>query len=605
MLQLKHILDETSIGGRKLALASLPNTLEEAYADVITRIGGSKKPRKDLARKTLSWLLYARRPLTMAELREAVAIEDGYRDLTEFLSHPNDIVECCCSLIDHERTTDIVQFSHYTVVGFLLNTDYFLPRTYLAKTCLTYLLFDVFEAGPCCNEAEFESLLERYKFAKYVSQYWDTYVQGLGEDDPHVRNLLFRFLASHCKREAMLDLFRNCHYFENGGYQNLPALHILARVGFVSICKSVLVNENANLELYLSGANLESTESEMLLSEFRDIAALDKYGDTALHYAARAGHEDIVVLLLKKGANIDAQNYNSDAPLHFASSNGHECAVRVLLEEGANICLKNAQGLTALHLAANFGNTDIVLTLLQAERKLGGVLNARCDEYIEKLQHLPLGTKKNRTLLFLVSLHPTDHIYATFLGNSLWEKKMLKKAIEFYNMGLRLNPSNSTVTRLEDMHQVAVCDSCYETIIGVRHRCVLCSDFDLCSSCNLKAPKWHAQLRHQSLAIPEENWDADCSSMHYKNIIQEIVQMERDNDLYTVLESFECLGIYQESMFVQFSRVLLGSFRMYIKRCLRSSVASVCLVVLVLSLLSCLITLSACRLIWSCHVFTI
>ena len=115
----------------------------------------------------------------MIELREAVAVEDGYTDLEEDdLPDPSVIVECCCSLVTYEHTTGIVRFTHYTVAGFLESKDYILTTVDLARTCLTYLLFDVFEDGPCCNEEEFKLRMRRYRFAEYIAQYWETYVRG-------------------------------------------------------------------------------------------------------------------------------------------------------------------------------------------------------------------------------------------------------------------------------------------------------------------------------------------------------------------------------------------------------------------------------------------
>ena len=353
----------------------------------------------------------------------------------------------------------------------------------------------------------------------------------LGEDDPQVRKLLFQFLASRCKRESMLDMFRNCNFPQKGGYSSgyldLPALHIIARVGFTSICRSVLISDKASAQDYLSDANLGSSVSEMLLAEMRNVVAEDKFGDTALHYAARAGHEEIVMALLERDADVAARNHEGNTALHFGSWNGHESVVRVLLEMGSDVCLKNAQGFTALHCAASIGHIDIVLALLQAERKSCRLLDSKYDEYNEQLQDLPDFLKKIRTLLFLASLHPTDHIYATLLGSSLWERKMFSRAINFYDVGLRLNPSNALITRLDDVHHVAACDSCYETIIGVRYRCVECNDFDLCSKCNSNPSHWHTQLCHFFLTIPGDNWSAEFVSGSYEDMIKETGQMKK------------------------------------------------------------------------------
>jgi hypothetical protein len=529
-LQLNHILKETSQKKKKAALGRLPITLDEAYADVMTRIDRSGEQRRVLALKCLSWLLHARRPLRMAELQEVVAVEDDFTDLDEEdLSDASLIVECCCSLVAYEPRTGTVYFSHYTVFGFLVRNDSILTTVDLAKTCLTYLLFEAFESGPCDHVVGFRSRLERYRCLEYVSQYWETYVRGSGEDDPRVRKVLFQFLASHRKRESMLEVFRNCGFQQTGEYcggeANLPVLHIIARVGFTSICRSVLTSDDADAELYFTGTGIKSTLPISLLTEMRDITAEDKYGDTALHYAARGGHEEIVIALLERGANVDSRNHNSNTPLHLASFNGQRRVVRALVDWGGDVCLKNAHGFTALHYAASTTHVGVVITLLQAERKSRRLQETKYEEYNDEMQSVPIFLKRIRTQLFLASLHPADHIYATLLGNSLWDAKLLGLAIRFYDVGLHLNPTNSFMTRLEDVYHLAACNSCCKTIIGIRHRCVQCNDFDLCSKCSSNPPSWHAQLLHLLLKIPGDEWGGDIGTAKYEALIKDTRQM--------------------------------------------------------------------------------
>lgn len=61
-------------------------------------------------------------------------------------------------------------------------------------------------------------------------------------------------------------------------------------------------------------------------------------GDTLLHYAARLGHLDTVVYLMK-GIGMDVEVYNNDykRPLHEAASMSHQDCVSYLLQEGAKV----------------------------------------------------------------------------------------------------------------------------------------------------------------------------------------------------------------------------------------------------------------------------
>lgn len=75
-------------------------------------------------------------------------------------------------------------------------------------------------------------------------------------------------------------------------------------------------------------------------------------------------------------------------------------------------------------------------------------------------------------------------------------------------------PSSSSSTRIpsstsEDSSQIhhALCDFCDSVIVGTRHKCVECPDFDLCSTCILLAPSQHPHTFRQ---IAKENRRRKC-----------------------------------------------------------------------------------------------
>ncbi len=89
---------------------------------------------------------------------------------------------------------------------------------------------------------------------------------------------------------------------------------------------------------------------------------------TPLVMAAAGNHEDVVRLLLKRGANLNAKviDPNHATPLLAAAQNGHECMVKLLLDEGAYVDAGLANGSTPLHVAAGGGYEAIVLLLLKS-----------------------------------------------------------------------------------------------------------------------------------------------------------------------------------------------------------------------------------------------
>jgi ankyrin repeat protein len=52
-----------------------------------------------------------------------------------------------------------------------------------------------------------------------------------------------------------------------------------------------------------------------------DVKAINRIGDTPLHWAARYGYLDVVKYLVEKGADVKAVNKDGDNPLHLAVKN--------------------------------------------------------------------------------------------------------------------------------------------------------------------------------------------------------------------------------------------------------------------------------------------
>lgn len=89
------------------------------------------------------------------------------------------------------------------------------------------------------------------------------------------------------------------------------------------------------------------------------------HGWTPLHIAVYERNLDIVRLLIKYGANINAKTYNRETPLHIAVYEGHWDVAKLLIDHGADVNARNNNGSTPLHIAAERGFLDIVQLLLE------------------------------------------------------------------------------------------------------------------------------------------------------------------------------------------------------------------------------------------------
>lgn len=105
---------------------------------------------------------------------------------------------------------------------------------------------------------------------------------------------------------------------------------------------------------------------KMLLEKNPELlSARSENEKTPLHFAAQGGHEEIVDLLIAKGADVNAKNIAKETPLHYAAAMGYKEVVDLLLAKGAVFNSGTTNGSTPLHYSANFGNSEIVRVLIE------------------------------------------------------------------------------------------------------------------------------------------------------------------------------------------------------------------------------------------------
>ena len=106
-----------------------------------------------------------------------------------------------------------------------------------------------------------------------------------------------------------------------------------------------------------------------LLKEGADPNSVQGDGLTALHLAAQTGNLEVVRVLLRAGARVDAQTrIGAHTPLHLASQGAHSDVVKALLSAHADVAaITTTSGVTPLHLAAAAIHGEVVVKeLLEA-----------------------------------------------------------------------------------------------------------------------------------------------------------------------------------------------------------------------------------------------
>jgi ankyrin repeat protein len=119
--------------------------------------------------------------------------------------------------------------------------------------------------------------------------------------------------------------------------------------------------------------NDDRTQAAELLRKHADVNAQDVDGSTALAWASVRCNLEIATLLLKAGANPNLTNEQGVGPLYLALTNGSTEMARLLLSHGADPNVARADGETALMTAARLGQIDVMKMLLERS----AVVNAR------------------------------------------------------------------------------------------------------------------------------------------------------------------------------------------------------------------------------------
>ncbi|KAF7919569.1 hypothetical protein EAE99_008421 [Botrytis elliptica] len=196
--QLDRLYDIDTLRGVRRALHSLPPTLFETYERILDRINLSSDETKELVRRVLIWTVCAVEPLSLAQLLEAVSIDLSDKHLDrDGIPNEQSILKRCSSLV---RKTEgpwgiRIELAHFSVKEFLLlevqddrysmyRTSQDFRNTYMAKVCLTYLLFEDFQdVTPHTTPTEKSATDKKYAFYRYASCNFVSHACSDADDD--------------------------------------------------------------------------------------------------------------------------------------------------------------------------------------------------------------------------------------------------------------------------------------------------------------------------------------------------------------------------------------------------------------------------------------
>lgn len=142
--------------------------LNKAYEGAQERIESHGPEYCSLAKRVISWITYAQKPLLTEELQHAVAVEPEESELdADDIPRVETMIAACEGLVTVDDERNIIR----------------VPNTsaYLLSTCITYMSLDTFAEGRCAYEEELAMRLSLYPFLDYAASYWEFYAQSAGE----------------------------------------------------------------------------------------------------------------------------------------------------------------------------------------------------------------------------------------------------------------------------------------------------------------------------------------------------------------------------------------------------------------------------------------
>ena len=376
-----------------------------------------KKPNREHARRLLSCLVAAVRPLRVEELAEVLAVdyedEEGIPRLNanwRWEDQEQAILTSCSSLIAiiESGRSRVVQFSHFSVKEYLTSTrlatssgdalQYHIAlepaHTILGQACMSALLRS--------DDRVEQNDIETSQLAEYAAEHWVIHAKYENVSSCLQKAMEYLFDLDKPYFAAWKELHdidtdsllgSTLYYFTPYPKSDAVPLYYAALCGFQDLVEHLIIKYPQHVDIHggyyvtplvaaLSGEHfqiakiLHDNGAHPNIKGFR--------GGSPLHSAVFHGHLRMVQVLLEHKADVNARTDAGKAPLHFFPieffvdglltpshiSRLHN-VVLFLLEHGADVNARSDGLSTPLHIVAKYGWVEVVRVLLEHGASVG------------------------------------------------------------------------------------------------------------------------------------------------------------------------------------------------------------------------------------------
>lgn len=344
------------------ALISMPSRLEELQHHTIISIQQQAGDDGALSMKILSWIVYAKRPLFVDELRHGLALQSNgdEENLKEFdtdnLLSSRSLVNVCAGLVTIDSIGHTLRLMHYTTHEYFDKARLHLFKAAevdISRACLTYLSY-AFGIERGCDRISEEVFLS-HLFPEYASRHWFLHViSGLLPMD---LDLIFLKVVALFKCSDSSTFSIDLLIKTSGGYW--PVFKTFRR----------------RLTFRLEAPSGYRSEALVTVLLDRSIGSCSGLS-ISLVFASYGGHLNVIKLLVHHGALIDSKLPDEgldvlctvSAP-EGACRRGHLPVAEFLIENGADIHGRQTAVLPPIHAAASSHSIKIRRSIAQQERQ--------------------------------------------------------------------------------------------------------------------------------------------------------------------------------------------------------------------------------------------